>query len=146
MNNKISFCGKEYLFDNNIIHNYLLEKGIVISMMNDSTYNLEKKFDIINNTYELLIDISKKIDDDTIIDDEYKFLENCCDELINIKIVNIAKKYLDYSDKKNRLIKLLDEVENLASIYPNLRKYLNTDVLKINNIIDDIIIYKLIAN
>ena len=30
-------------------------------------------------------------------------------------------------------------------LYPNLAKYLDTDILKITNVIDDTIIYKLIA-
>lgn len=141
----IKFCGESFFLDIDEMHNYLLEKGIIISMMESNNSDMIGKFEIINNAYLLLLDIANKLDNNDLLESEYKFLENCCDELINRKIVEIASNNYELDIKKSKLVKLLDEVNNIKLLYPNLAKYIDTDVLKITNVINDTIIYKLIA-
>lgn len=141
----VNFCGNQYLFDDSVIHSYLLEKGIIMTMMESNKSSLVKMFDVINNAFLLLKDVSNIINDDTVLDNEFKFLENCCDEIINNKIVDITKKCYDLDVKKRRLNKLWDEVNYYILMYPNLASYLSTNRLKIENIINDTIVYKLIA-
>lgn len=143
--NVVNFCGNDFIFNSDAIHNYLLEKGIIISMLESDKINLDKNFDVINNAYILLLDVADNIDNYDIVNDEFKFLENCCDELVNREIVNIARDSNNLDDKKNKLLNLLDKIERLASKYSNLELFLKTDILKISNVIDDTIMYKLIA-
>lgn len=143
--NVVNFCGNDFLFNGDVIHNYLLEKGIIISMLETDKVNLDKNMDVINNAYVLLLEVADNIDSYDIVNDEFKFLENCCDELVNREIVDIAKKSKNLDDKKSKLLCLLDKVKVLSNKYSNLELFLKTDILKIKNVIDDTIMYKLIA-